>query len=212
MPISFKWAATALLLLLAAPAGAQAPAETPVNMTGQWVLNEELSQDLAATMKAAMGGGARSGGGMRGGGGGGMRGGGMGGAGDRRPGAEENAGDATKRQQQALRMQQEYSRLEIFHEGPELNLTNGLDITQLHFTDGRESTVWTERGEMKARTGWKGKALCIETSGRGPKPGPGRTRTFSLSEDGSQLVLVEERPLPGQKEPVRIRMVYDRVN
>ena len=170
------------------------------------------------SMGNGMGGGMGGGAGGMGGdemgdggmpGGGGMRDGGMRGAGGQRPdGANENM---AKAQERALRMQKEYSRLEIFHDDPELNLTNGLDISQLHFTDGRESSIWTERGEMKARTNWEGRALCIRTTGSGDRGAlPGRVRTFSLSPDGSQLILVEERPLPDKKEPVTVRMVYDR--
>jgi hypothetical protein len=230
-----RWTVAIAVILISGGAWAQAQEieaplggspETAANLTGQWVLNKGQSQDLLATMKSAMGAGGRSGGkgggmggGGRGGGGGGRgggmggggRGGGMSGGGQRTGGAD--SGDMAKMQERALRLQKEYSRLEIFHDGMELNITNGLDISQLHFTDGRETTIWTERGEMKARTGWEGAGLCIRTSApKGDKQGPGRMRTFSLSEDGAQLILVEERPLPGKKEPVKVRMVYDLAN
>ncbi|MBU8871752.1 MAG: hypothetical protein KOO60_12875 [Gemmatimonadales bacterium] len=213
-----------LLMALSGPTSAQdtnpapASAEAP-DFNGQWILNKGQSQDLTAIMRQAMGGqrGGKSGGrsgGMSGGGGGGRRGGGMSGgmggqSGGQRPGGSD--GDMAKMQERALRMQKEYSRLEIFHEGPEVNLTNGLDISQLHFTDGRQSSIWTERGEMKARTTWKNGSLLIRTSGPNGRNGDGgRSRTFNLSEDGYQLILIEERPLPGKKEPIKIRMVYDR--
>lgn len=166
---------------------------------GTWVLNRESSRDLAAMMQPP----------AERGGGGGMRGGGRG----RRGGRDDlpTGGDnSVKRQQNALRMQKEYSRLEIFHEGQELNLTDGLDISQLHFTDGRETVIWTERGEMTARTTIAPGEIRVHTGGR--RDGPGRTRTFTLSEDGKQLVLVEERGVPGREAPVRIRMVYDRAD
>ena len=215
------------ILVLALPGLAQEEAVPAVDeapdFNGQWVLNKQQSQDFAAIMRQEMGGmrggksGGMSGGGGRGGGGGGGRGGGGGGGGGRggggmggqQPGGSDE--NMAKMRERALRMQQEYSRLEIFNDGPELNLTNGLNISQLHFTDGRETSIWTERGEMKARTRWEGNSLRIQTTGTSERQkAPGRTRTFSLSEDGSQLILIEERTLPKKKDPITIRMVYDR--
>lgn len=231
MKTSIRVLPIVLLLLTALAATAQdrdqdaaaKPASTPLaDFNGIWVLNPDQSQDLDAVLRQAMGssrgpGAGRPGGGMNpgmgGGRGGGMRGGGMAGRG-RSGGPGTQFGDSgsaatqDRMAQNRLRMQKEYSRVEIFLEGPELNVTNGLDIMQLYFLDGRQTSVWTERGEVTAQSEARDGKLIIRTRGRGP--GDGRTLTYSLSEDARQLFLVEERLLPGQEKPITIRMVYDR--
>lgn len=218
----------ALLLLIALPVVARddddaSETATPLPLeefNGTWVLNPEQSQDLAALMREAMGSSRGPSGGRPGGGrGGGMRGGGMGGGGmggggrsGGAPGAQFGESGSAQGQdpmaQHLLRMQKEYSRVEIFLEGPELNVTNGLDIVQLYFLDGRQTSIWTERGEMTAQSEARDGQLLIRTRGRGPADG--RTLTYSLSGDAPQLILMEERLLPGKEKPLTIRMVYDR--
>lgn len=172
--------------------------DTQPNLTGNWILNVNASDDMAASMREAMGGG----GGRRGGGGGGHggKGGGMSNSGD-------DAARQAKAQQRLVRVQEEYSRMEIFHDGIELNVTNGLDISRLLFTDGRRMNIWTQQGEANATAHWQGRTLIVEW--KTSQDTMSRIRNYSVSETGFQLIMTETRILPGQDKTVKIRMVYD---
>jgi len=181
------------------PAIAAPPADDPLHadLSGLWVLNSEQSDDPAAVIREARsgGGGGRGGGGR---GGGGRGGGGRGGGGQRQDDTAERPD-----QQMAARI----ARLEIFHDDLEFNLTDGLDISRLLYTDGRESTVWTEQGEMKATAIWQGETLVVTWQGG---RGGDRTTRLSLAENG-QLLLVREQMNPrGQDRTVTLDLVYDR--
>ena len=214
-----KSAAWITFLLLITPllflSPAQAQDETP-NLTGNWVLNEKESDDFAEVMREAMGGSQGKGGGMQGGGksggmGGGRGGGGRGGGGGGHGGGMGDTGmdqnKAVKTQQRLARAREEYSRLEIFHDGIELNVTNGLDISRLLFTDGRQMNIWTQKGEAKATATWREQTLIVEWKTR--QDTMNRIRYYSLSEGGQQLTMTESRRLPGQDKTVKITMVYD---
>ena len=180
------------------------------NLTGNWILNEKASNDMAAVMREAMGGGQSMGGGGKGGGGGhgGGRGGGHGG---NKGGGTGNSGDDQARQEKAqqrlIRVQEEYSRMEIFHDGIELNVTNGLDISRLLFTDGRRMNIWTQQGEANATAHWQGRTLIVEW--KTSQDTMSRIRNYTVSETGYQMIMTETRRLPGQDKTVKIRMVYD---
>jgi len=207
--ITFLLLITPLLFLSAAQAQDDSP-----NLTGNWVLNEKESDDFAEVMREAMGGSqGRGGGGMQGGGKGGGRGGGRGGGGGGGRGggmgdSEQDPGKAAKTQQRLTRAREEYSRLEIFHDGIELNVTNGLDITRLLFTDGRQMNIWTQQGEAKATATWQKQTLIVEWKTR--QDTMNRIRYYTLSDGGQQLTMTESRRLPGKDKPVKITMVYDR--
>lgn len=213
---SFGWIILILSLLVAVSCLAQ---DDPPNLTGNWILNAGESDDLGAVMRAGGGGGERpaggQGGGPGGGGGGGGRGGGQGGGpgGGGHGGGKGggNQGQNEDRQAQAeerrAQQQEEYSRLEIFQDGIELNVTNGLDITRLLFTDGREMTIFTQQGEARAAASWEDNTLVVHWTTGGDQRA--RTRIYTLSEDGRKLNMTEERHLPGQDKTVKIRMVYD---
>ena len=183
---------------------------TQPNLTGNWILNEKASDDMAAVMQEAMGGGQSMGGGGKDGGGGrgGGRGGGHGGGKDAGTG---NSGDdqarQAKAQQRLIRIQEEYSRMEVFHDGIELNVTNGLDISRLLFTDGRSMNIWTQQGEANATAHWQGRTLIVEW--KTSQDTMSRIRHYTVSETGFQLIMTETRLLPGQDKTVKIRMVYD---
>ena len=212
--ITFLMLITPLLLL----SPAQAQDETP-NLTGNWILNPKQSDDIGDVMREAMGGSQGSGGGgMRGGGKGGGMGGGRGGGGGQGGGGGRGGGmngsgggqdqdRAVKAQQKMARAKEEYSRLEIFHDGIELNVTNGLDISRLLFTDGRQMNIWTQNGEARATANWEGRTLIVAWKTR--QDTMSRIRYYTLSEGGMQLTMTESRRLPGQDKTVKITMVYD---
>ncbi len=112
-----------------------------------------------------------------------------------------------KAQQRMVRLQEEYSRLEIFHDGIELNLTNGLDISRLLFTDGRRMNIWTQQGEAMATASWRERTLVV--AWKIGQDTMSRIRNYTLSGSGRQLIMTENRRLPGQDKTVKIRMVYD---
>jgi len=149
-----------VIATMVGPGSALAEEGSGPNFTGTWVLNQDLSDSFQPQRLPAGSpqGGMRGGGGR--GGGGGMRGGGGRGGGTKqnRTGQQPPPGDPQK----VVRIQQEISRLEIFHAGPELNITSGLDISRLFFTDGRTTTVMAERGQATATATWRDATLKIQ--------------------------------------------------
>lgn len=210
------------------PDTASAPAIVP-SLTGSWVLNQEASDDPLAILQAAAGAGGERPGGKGGRGAPGGRGGpgGMGGG----PGGMGSSGGGPGRGESpdadggwgrrggmpsagtadagfGLRLKQEVARLEIFQQGAELNITDGLDNSRLIVIGGPEATIWTERGEVKARARWEKGQLVEEWLPSGP--GAGRTRRYALTGDGRRLVVQEQRTMPGQDRALTIELVYDR--
>lgn len=195
------------------------------NLTGNWILNSKLSDKMGDIMKKArdgerpqdgMGGRGPGGGGPGGGPGGspgggnpggGMRGGMRGGPGGA-PGGDAAKDPSDSRRQGAEEMHRRHQSLEIFHQGIELNITDGLNITQLFHTDGQPRTVWTDAGQAQATATWKGNILeVIWQEDRRPMP---RTRHYQLSGKTGRLIVTEEVPLPGQSDRQTIKLVYDR--
>ncbi len=207
--ISFlRSAALAALMVLPGVTWAEEPAHP--DLSGTWVLNVRASDDPATVMRQAGGGRGQSGGssqmggmkGGRGGGGGGGGGrGGMGGGHEGRSAQDPAAGRA------GAQIMQRLQKLVIFHEGDELDITDGLDISRLLRTDGRPTTVWTERGQVKATATWQNNHLEVHWRGGGAD----RTSRYSISADGSQFTALEEIVRPGQDKGVVLRLVYDRV-
>jgi len=192
-----------ILLLLISGGPSSAEDSTPGDLSGQWVLDQSRSTDLTPPTPQ---------GGRRGGGGGGMGGGGRGGMGGGRPGGgqrpEGNSDRMAEAQKRHEEMIQKISRLEIFQEGPELNLTDGLDITQLIFTDGRKHSIWTQAGEVQADARWEGPVLVLQL--QAPRDKTPQVRRFQLSEDGQELTITETRRFGGQDRETQIRLVYTR--
>jgi hypothetical protein len=201
-----------------------APVSHP-DLSGKWVLDPAASDDLATAIGRDRGSPpegrnpGRRGGMGRGGTGAGTMGGGWGGPSGMDPETGGMAGSAhfggrgadedrlEKMDDMRSRMQREYSELEIFQAGTEFNITDGLGISRVLQTDGRPMSIWTEQGELTATAAWEGQALVVHWKNR---RGPGRTRSFWLSADGSQLTLLEERSFPGQTEPLKVKFVYRR--
>ena len=180
----------ALLLL----AGAAVAAEVPQpDLTGLWVLNAKASDDPAAVLGRAAEAGLPRGGSAR----------------DEQ--TDPNRETETRNREEAVaqraqRIQQRISRLDVFTGGDEFSVSDGLDIFRLLHTDGRTETVWTDAGETQATAVWRGGALEVTaTSGKMT-----RLTRFQLSPDGAQLLVMEQFTPPGSKEPVILRLVYDR--
>lgn len=197
---------TALLITVTlvepALAGATTPRQHP-NFTGTWTLNRHLSDPIQpprpAGSQQSPGGGSKRGGGGRDGGGR------HGGSGHGRGGEQQSS---TQAQQRAARLQQELSHLEIFHDGNELDVTNGLDISRLLFTDGRTMTIWTQRGEATATAVWEGQTLVVQWKTRQDKVA--RSRRYTLEADGQRLTISEKRRLPQGQDFHEIILIYDK--
>ena len=109
-------------------------------------------------------------------------------------------------QRRMERMLERLATLEIFHEDPDLDYTDGLEISRLLHTDGRTDTVWTDQGQMKATAAWNGSTL--EITWRGER---GSRKTYlSLSADSEQLIANEQLTSHGGGPGATIRLVYDR--
>jgi hypothetical protein len=184
------------------PERVMAVASTPPDFTGVWTLSVESQAQLQAPRTE----GARPGGGRGGERSGGKGGGGRGGGrrGGSRPEAEHGptAQDSPRRAQ----ILQELSRLEIFHDGVELNVTNGLDISRLLYTDGRTLTIWTQQGETTATANWQDQTLVVRWGS--PRGSSERLRRYVLSPDGHQLTVTEERGASEGGKSQEMKLVY----
>ncbi len=215
--------AVCALVLMMSATSALAEAASPVSdytrYTGTWVLDKNASDDPAEALAAGRTTGRSGTGGMHGGGmggGGGRRGGGMGRRGSGMKGGRSGSQADAQRGAQAadlstrnqLRRQKAMARLEIFTDGRELDITDGLDMTRLLSCDGRAKEVWTENGQAMASARLENGSI-IETWSSGK--GGGRTLTYTLSPDGNRLTVREERRTRRESdEPRVITLVYDR--
>lgn len=212
----------AIVILFAAaaalfsPEAAVADGDLP-DLNGRWVLNQDASDNPMEAMRGdgggrggdgPGGGGGHSGGGPGGGGGrsgGGPGGGGRGGRGGMEDG-QQSRGESPEAKAHMEKTMQRLGALTIFQEGPELDFTDGLDISRLLYTDGRECTVWTDQGQQKAVAVWQDRALVITwNTDRGE-----RTTRLELADDGARLVRLEQLRGGGDGAAKTLRLVYDR--
>ena len=179
----------ALLLLAGAVRAAEAPHP---DLTGFWILNPKASDDPAELLGRAAEAGLPRGG-------------------SRDDHTDPNRETETRKREEAVaegsqRIRQRISRLDVFTGGDEFSVSDGLDIFRLLHTDGRTETVWTDAGETTATAVWNGNALEV-TAASGKST---RLTRFQLGPDGSQLLVMEQFTPSGSKEPVILRLVYDR--
>ncbi len=205
-----------VLLLILSPsvlaAAEEATTDTGPNFTGNWVLNKKMSDPIqpARPQGGKSGGGGGGGGGGRGGGGGGGRGGGGGGmsGGGGHGGGGGGQQPSVQDQQKIMRLEKELSRMEIFHDGIEMNVTNGLDISRLIFTDNRTMTIWTQRGEAKANAHWEGATLIVQW--KTGQDTMSRIRRYTLSDSGFRITVTEKRRQPNSDKYRELTLVYDK--
>ncbi len=185
------------------------------DMTGHWVLNEELSEDPREQMRkrfqararvGGAGGGGRGGGGAGGAGGGGFGGRGGGGAGGGGFGRPAGAGGRGGQQGAGGRGQGGggFDELTIEHQEPTFSITDSEDRSRTFRTDWK-SWHALERGEVK--TAWKKGKLVVEQRNQQDRK---TTSKYSINPDG-QLVIAVTISM-GQAGPVTFDRVYDRVD
>ncbi len=180
---------------------------TPVNLSGLWIIDKKASDDLKQALIPSGDRGKGSGGGMSGGGGGRGghgRGGGMGG----NIGGGAPSGIQERMMRNMKDLEKEISRLEIFQTEHEFNVTDGMEMTRLIFTDGRDNKVWTRQGEAIAKGDWQNNTLKIEIQSAGKKQG--QVRHYTLSEDGNKLTVLFKKSMGPSGEPKTLRLVYRR--
>lgn len=184
------------------------------DLSGEWVLNRDLSADsrgLEGTPRdrepREPEGRGRPGGGRPGGFGGGMRGGFPG-----EPGGGA-AGDESKMRQQMEEAQRlirdaPTSMVLVYNE-PRLAMTAADGRTRTLYTDKRKVKTANGNAELEAR--WDNDKLIAETKFGSLKV----VETYAVAENGNQLVVTAKMDAPGRgrggRPNAELRRVYDRV-
>jgi hypothetical protein len=158
-------------------------------MVGVWTLDKDLSDRPDQGMDRGEGG---RGGGMPGGmGGGGGRGGGMpGGMGGGMPGfggGRRDPDEAKRANRITKDLVSPADRLTIVQDGPVLLMTSGDGRAIKWLSDNQEQERLTGDGVIKSRARWNGAVFTVEEK---IQDGPKVTRTFIVSSDRNQLILV----------------------
>lgn len=205
-----------LAVLLAACASTQvssAPSQ-PVNLSGTWTLNEDLSEDPAAILSSAAsssrsgarsgrrGGGGGPGAGRGGGGGrsgppgGGRRGSGGAAGGSRRGPVAEIIDDVTPAED-TLTIEQSEDKLRMKY-GERDSAYHGFDTSRFVQLAGQDA---------ERLSGWQDRDFIVETSN---EDGLTVTERFAVSEDGQRLTQTVEIEADRIPAPVSITRVFDR--
>ncbi len=178
------------------------------DLSGFWVLNEELSDDPRNKMKEfkseksqgfhgrGMGGGKGSGGGM-----------GRGGRGGRMDGGPRKGGMGSSRTAMA-RIVRPARSIEIKHEDPLLVIIDDQGRMRRIYTDNRGSSISVSGGmnQQVSTAGWEQDELVVETSS---VKGGRFTQRYKLEADGSRLSLTTEMAMQQATKILTIRTLYD---
>lgn len=186
-----------------------APAVEMPNLSGQWQLNKDASDDPEKAMKEARssGGGSSYGSGGGGGFGRGGHGHGGGGGGWGRGGRGGDSGDSANATAGGWFVA--LDTLKIRHDDPTLAITDAAGRERVLYTDGRRTEEERSHGGTTAVTAsWKDGHLEIVS-----KPGNGGkiVETYAIAADRSQLIVTTK--VEGGRGPgFTIRRVYDAVS
>lgn len=196
-----------LVLFLAQAAGVlPAEGDAHPDLSGTWVLSEELSEDPGQKMREAMRG-QRGPGALRGG----MRGGRgrrpWGGMGVPGGGGRPDPGEMRERVQERRRdLQGGTGEMSIVQQGPEIRVVFADGRERILYSDGREVMELTERGDEKTRTKWKKARLVVKR-----KRQDGR-RIAETWECGGAYMTISRRVESGGRAPsFSFRQVYERI-
>ena len=210
--------AAAIVLVLLALGGARAlRAESPVDLSGTWILNVEESDDAQEELRRwvqARGVGGSAGGGTAPGTGAGDDGGSYDVA--RGGGGRGMAAIGGGLMAMLERFSQNSEKLTIAQSDPEVTITNAAGQSNMVFTDGRvvESTG-EDGGKTKVKTRWKKDKMIIDIDfPTRPNPAggtltPGLTMTYSLDKSG-RLLLASTVGIGATVPPLTVERVYDR--
>lgn len=188
--------------------GKAPPARAHANFSGTWRMDPKASDDPSKL--SPMPGNGPGGGPGRGPG-----------RGNRGPAVDPNAGkmpgegfdgsdrpEKERHEAEGRRTGREFGRLEIFHDGDEFDLTDGMQVSRVLKIGGQPTEVFTPRGSMKAAAAWEGEALVVTESN--PEGRVMRTRQFMLSADRQVLTVREVRHMPGKDGDLAMTVVYRR--
>lgn len=191
-------------------AGVAAPTgRVRANFSGTWRIDPKASDDPAKLND--MPGGRGPGGGAMGGRGGRPRGPAIDPNQGTMPGEGFDGSDRPEKERQEAegrKAGREFGRLEIFHDGDEFDLTDGMQISRVLKVGGQPTEVFTPRGSMKAAAVWEGEAMVVTE--RNPDGRVMRTRQFMLSADKQVLTVREVRHMPGKDGDLTMTLVYRR--
>lgn len=160
------------------------------DFSGNWQLNEDLSEDPRSEMRERM---EARGGGMGRGGGGMGRGGGM--------------GDPEAMRDRMRRMEQGSKTLTILHVEPELTVRTADDRERVIYTDGRKQVRTGGVGPVETRAKWKKGKLVVRDR---METGMTITRTFFYVPEDRHLYVDTE--IEGRGPSFRLQRVYDRTD
>ena len=186
------------------------------DLTGEWVLNRDLSADPRQSEEGRRGGERGGGPEGRGGPGGGRRGGSGGGM---RGGFSGESGRGTGGDDSKMREQMEEAQRLIRDAPTSMVLTYNEPKLAMAAADGRTRTLYADKRQVKTANGnadleaqWDGKKLVAETTFGSIKV----VETYAVVESGHQLVVTVKMDAPGGGRGGRpnpeLRRVYDRVN
>jgi len=157
-------ALASMLLMTASPSPIFAETER-ADLSGVWILDEELSEDPMEKMRESR----RSGGGMSGGMGGGGRGGGTSGggrggggmSGGGRGGGTQGGESPEGMRGRMGRMREAVKQLTIVHADPALSITTADGRERVLSTDGKKTGFETAMGSGEVWAKWKGEARLV---------------------------------------------------
>lgn len=173
------------------------------DLSGNWRLNKDMSDDPKETLKDAPVSDGTSGGGSTGGDTG-MHRGGRGGHGMGRGGGSRSGSDGGWDPDLFARL----GTIRIRHQEPLLAITDASGRERALYTDGRK--VEEERshgGTTKVTARWKDAHIEVTSV---PERGPKVTETYSITADRSQLT-VTTKIEGGRRADMTVRRVYDAV-
>jgi hypothetical protein len=207
-----------LALVGAATAHGQDAAKTHPDLSGEWVLNRELSADPRESAEGRRGregrdpeGRGRRGGGMPGGFGGGPPGGGFPGGGFG-PGAGDDERQMREQMDQAQQLLRDVpTSMVMTYTDPKLAIVARDGRIRTLYADKRK--VKTANGNAETQARWDGGRLIVETRFGSIKVVEG----YALAENGDQLIVTARMDAPGAgrgdgPKPPELRRVYDRVS
>lgn len=210
------------LTILAAGCASTKVSETPptgVDLSGTWLLNQELSADTEGAIEHAMTQARRSGsnagerGGARGGKGGGGPGAGAGGSGGQRGSRSESQGQGQGRGSRerldvlVAELSPSTDQVTIEQTASELIVVYGTQWEYRH-QFGQELTLSVAGIDGERLSGWQEQQYVVETK---TENGSTVTEYFRLAPDDNQLQItltLEAKRLP---DPISVTRVYDRV-
>ena len=191
--------------ILAAAWVSPARAASPSDLTGNWKLNRDASDDPRKKMEESQatsgssgddtqGGDGSGGGSSYGHGGGGHHGHhGRGGDGSGGPVSPPPAMDS----------------LQIVHQDPKLVVTDSSGREHVYYTDGRKSEEERSFGGTTAiSAAWKDGHVVVDVA---PEHGRPYTETYAVTGDGKQLTITTTWKSRGNGKALEIRRVYDAV-